>query len=116
VWLPSPEDLAVYDGRLTAEWFRAESDGRETVAKVTSAQYDAATASATVHTLFDAWPSHGGPLRRTTRRDDLHFVSESEVRALVRGAGLTVETVAGDHAMTDFGPGSERVVLVCALL
>lgn len=116
VWLPTPEDLVVYDGRLVADWIRHDADSEEDVAKITASRHDPATATAVVDTVFDAWPAGGGPVRRTARRDALHFLSATELRTLVEAAGLTVETAGGDYEMTEFGPGSERIVLVCALL
>ena len=116
VWLPTPEDLVGYDGRVTLEWVRDDADRDESVAKVSAARYDPPNAAAIVDSLFDSWPNAGGAITRTARRDTLHFVSAAELRILAEGAGMRVETVGGDHAMSDFGQGSERVVLVCALL
>lgn len=116
VWLPGPEDLALYDGRLTLDWLRDDPETAERVAKQTAARYDPATARAVVTSLFDAWPEAGGAPRRVAREDELHFLGAAELTALAGQAGLAIETIAGDHGMAEFGPGSERVVLVCGLL
>ena len=116
VWLPAAEDLALYDGRLTLDWLRDDPETGERVAKQTAARYDAATATAIVTTLYDAWPAEGGAPRRVTRENELHFLGATELVALAGQAGLAIETLAGDYAMAEFGPGSERVVLVCGLL
>lgn len=116
VWLPSPDDLAIYDNRLTLDWVRRDPETGEQVAKLTSARYDTATATAELTTLFDAWPLAGGPVTRVARHDTLSLVGADELLDLAAHAGLAVDTVAGDHEMTAFGPGSDRIVLICSLL
>lgn len=116
VWLPAAEDLAIYDGRVLLDWIRDDPENGERVAKLSAARYDPATATAIVSTIFDAWPVATGTPRRVTREDELHFIAASELVALAAQAGLAVETLAGDYAMTEFGPGSERAVLVGSLL
>ena len=111
VWLPTPDDLAIYDGRTVLEWVRHDESGGW-VAKTTSARHEPATQRAEVTTFFDAW-SNGEPPRRVMRQDRIAFVGANELVALVERAGLTVETMAGDYELGTFDPGSERVVLVC---
>jgi SAM-dependent methyltransferase len=116
VWLPSPDDLAIYDSRITLDWMRHDPQTGQRVAKLTSARYDAATATAELTTFFDAWPIAGGPVTRVARHDSLSLIGATELLDLAAHAGLAVETVAGDHELTAFGPGSDRIVLVCGLL
>ncbi len=116
VWLPAASDLALYDGRLQLEWQRDDPETGERVAKVASAQHDAATATVTLSQSFDAWPPDGGPLRRTSRVDVLRLVGVDELVGLATAAGLEVERLAGDHQMTAFGPGAERTVLLARLV
>lgn len=115
-WLPRPEDLIAYDGRVELAWLRADEETGELVAKLWTADYDAATQVATLTAFFDAWPAGGGSLRRTSRRDRLHLLPASELVALAEQAGLRAERLAGDYSMTTFGPGSERAVLIGSLL
>jgi len=115
VWLPGVEDLAGYDGRLGLEWVRAERDGRRT-AKSASARYDPATASVELTTWFDSWPAHGGPLERIERQDRLRLVGADELVELAEGAGLRPEQLGGDHGLSPFGPGAERLVLLGRLV
>ncbi len=84
--------------------------------KSASALHDAATATVTLTQLFDAWPPHGGALRRVARTDTLRLIGADELVALASAAGLAVERLAGDHQMGDFGPGAERTVLVARLV
>ncbi|MDQ3938869.1 MAG: class I SAM-dependent methyltransferase [Chloroflexota bacterium] len=116
VWLPSPDDLALYDGRLTLEWTRTDPQSGETVAKLVAARHDAAAEMATVETFFDVWPQVAGPLRRVARVDQLSFIGSHELLTLVEEAGLRPDVVAGDYSLGTFGPGSERMVLICGLL
>jgi SAM-dependent methyltransferase len=111
VWLPTPDDLGLYDGRSMLEWVRADESGVH-VAKTTSARYDGATQRAEVTAFFDTW-ADGQPPRRVMRRDAISFIGASELVALTASAGLDVETMAGDHALGPFDGQSERVVLVC---
>ena len=112
VWLPSPDDLALYDGRLVLDWVRRDETTGEWVAKSSSARYEAASGTAWVTTLFDAWRADAGDVKRTMRRDEVAFMGASELMDLARQVGLEAETVAGDYAMTPFSGASERIVLV----
>lgn len=116
VWLPRPEDLAAYDGRVELAWLRTDAETGELVAKLWTADYDAATQVATLTAFFDAFPAGGGSLRRTSRRERLHLLPASELLALAEAAGLRPVQLAGDYSMAPFGPGSERVVLIGSLL
>lgn len=116
VALPTPADLAAYDGSLELAWQHHDDETGDDVAKLWSAEYDPIGAVATVTTFFDSWPATGGALRRIGRTDRLYLLSVNELLGLVEAAGLRPVEVAGDYAMTPLGPGSERVVLVCALL
>ncbi|MGH2467978.1 MAG: class I SAM-dependent methyltransferase [Candidatus Limnocylindrales bacterium] len=112
VWLPDADELAGYDGRLALEWERADGETGERVAKLASARYDPATMVVELTTWFDAWPSAGGALRRTARTDRLRLVSATELVRMFGAAGLEVETLAGDYALTPFGPGADRAVVI----
>ena len=115
VWLPTPEDLVLYDGRLVLDWVRDDAETGEHVAKTTSARYQPAARRAQVTSFFDAWHD-GEPARRTVRHDSISFVSAEELQALAHAAGLKVEQVGGDYEMGDFAPDSDRVVMVCRSL
>jgi SAM-dependent methyltransferase len=114
--LPGPAELAGWDGSLGLAWQRTDPETGDTVAKLWSADYDHVDGVATVTTYFDAWPSQGGSIRRVARRDELHLLTASELRALVGQAGLRVEQAGGDYALGPLDAGSERAVLVCSLL
>jgi len=112
VWLPTPDDLALYDGRSVLDWVRRDEELDEWVSKSTSAIYYSASNSADVTAFFDAWRD-GGPARRTMRRDRIAFVTVGELTALVASVGLVVDTIAGDYDINPLRDHSDRIVLVC---
>jgi SAM-dependent methyltransferase len=116
VWLPGPEDLSLYDGRLLLEWQRGDPESGDQVTKLASARFDPATATVTLTQLFDASPWGGGPVSRVSRTDRLRLVGANELVRMAADAGLEVEALAGDHQMTPFGPGEERAILLGRLV
>lgn len=114
VWLPAPEDLVLYDGRLVNDWVRENPETGNQVAKMTSARYSPATGTATLDTFFDEWQQTETP-QRTHRRDELNFVTAGELLALVERSGLEAQIVAGDYDMTQLTTHSDRLVLVARL-
>ncbi len=116
IWLPGPEDLALYDGRLLLEWLREDPVTGDRVAKLASARYDSATATVTLTQLFDAAASDGGSLHRVSRTDRLRLIGVHELLTMTRDAGLVPEGLAGDHQMSPFGSGDERAIVVARLV
>ena len=111
VWLPDADDLARYDGRQILEWARPEPTTGAIVTKTGSAQYDAATGTIALTTIFEEGPQ-GAAAVRWVRRDRLRLVSADELTGFAEAAGLRVETLAGSYDLEAHGPGSERAVLV----
>jgi SAM-dependent methyltransferase len=111
VWLPSPDDLALYDGRAVLDWVRRDRETDEWVAKTSSARYNSATQTATVTTFFDVWRPDA-TLRRTMRVDGIRFIAVSELALLAECAGLAVDVLAQDYQMTPLSDDGERLVLV----
>ena len=111
VWLPTADDLSLYDGRETLDWVRTDTESSTRVAKTTQATYDQTTRTAHVVTTFDE-AREGAPEVMTTREDRICFVGADELVALAAGAGLELVTLAGDYAMTRLSDASERVVLI----
>jgi SAM-dependent methyltransferase len=110
-WLPDAEDLARFDGRLMLEWTRQDPDDGAVVTKSASAQHDAASATVSLTTVFEA-SRQGEDVRRWVRRDRLRLVSADELAGFASDAGLQVELVAGGYDLAPLDAGSERVVLV----
>ena len=112
-WLPAPDDLALYDGRLVLDWVRQDAENKRIVSKTTAARYDSGARIAHITSFFDAWRDDEAPTR-TAREDTITFVSKDELERFATDARLVVNTVAGDYEMGHFGIGSDRLVMVCS--
>ena len=117
IWLPSPDDLALYDGRLILDWVRPDEQTGEIVTKTTSARYSAAARTAEITSFFDAWRAgdegRGATPGRVMRRDRISFLTATELVRLAEDAGLVPETLAGDYEMGPLADDSDRLVLIC---
>jgi SAM-dependent methyltransferase len=111
VWLPTRDDLELYDGRQMLDWIRTDPQTNERVAKTTIAQYDTATGTATLSTTFDVGRDDA-PSRSTSRTDAISFIGAAELLELARSAGLAPEEVLGDYARAPWSEASERIVLI----
>ena len=111
VWLPTPEDLVLYDARLVLDWVRDDEATGEHVAKTTSARYQPAARRAEITSFFDAWRDTEAP-RRTMRTDLINFLSADELVSLAEAAGLKLDQLSGEYEMGDFAADSDRVVMV----
>lgn len=115
VWLPTPGDLALYDGRQVLDWVRTDTATGERVAKTTTASHAPASRTATLITTFDASgldASGDEPARRVMREDRISFIGANDLLALAAAAGLVPETIGGDYDMTPLSDDSERIVLL----
>lgn len=110
-WLPLPEDLIRFDGRLGLEWIRRDPDSGLDVMKTSAAWYDSATRAVTLTTVFEE-SRPGGPAARWIREDELHLVSASDLRMYAEDAGLEVDVMAGGYDLDPIALGAERAVLV----
>jgi SAM-dependent methyltransferase len=113
VWLPVPDDLALYDGRIVLDWVRRDEELDEWVAKMTAASYAPASGTAMITSFFDAWRDAEAP-RRTHRADEVKFVGWSELLSMLDRAGLEAQITAGDYELTGIEPDSDRLVVVCS--
>ncbi len=110
-WQPSPTDLVAFDGRLSLEWLRTDSQTGRQVTKTVAAWFDPATRLVTLMTIFDEGVQ-GQPPVRWTRTDALRLVTVDELARFATDAGLEIEQLAGDHDLGPLEAGSDRVVLV----
>ena len=111
VWLPEPDDLARFDGRMIFEYERIDPATGHEVTKVASARYDPTTAVVDLTTIFEEGPP-GGSVVRWIRRDALRLVGPDELATMAADAGLEIELIAGDYDMEPIRPGSERAILI----
>src|SRR4051794_5977440 len=90
VWLPAPDDLALYDGRIVLDWVKDDHESGRHVAKQTSARYQSGRRTAHVTSFFDEWRDGQTPAR-TMREDAISFVSIDDLMRFAADAGLAVE-------------------------
>jgi SAM-dependent methyltransferase len=110
-WLPAPEDLVRFDGRLSLEWLRTDPETGREVMKLAAAWYDGANRLVTLVTIFDEAAPGESPIR-WTRSDAMRLLAADELIAHAEDAGLVVEQVAGDYDLSPIGPGADRAILV----
>jgi SAM-dependent methyltransferase len=111
VWLPDGDDLARFDGRLTLEYDRLDPDTGRRVTKSAAAQHDASSAIVTLTSIYEEG-ADGAAAVRWVRRDTLRLISADELADFATGAGLEVETLAGDYDLGPLGGGTDRAILV----
>jgi SAM-dependent methyltransferase len=111
VWLPEPDDLARFDGRMIFEYERREPETGHAVTKIDSARFDPTTAVVDLTCIYEEGPAGGSPIR-WIRHDALRLVGADELRAMAEDAGLVVDEVGGTYDLDPIGPGSERAILI----
>jgi SAM-dependent methyltransferase len=111
VWLPEPDDLARFDGRMIFEYERREPETGHAVTKVAAARFDPTTAVVDLTAIYEEGPA-GGTTIRWIRHDALRLVGADELRSMAEDAGLIVDEVGGDYDLTAIGPGSERAIVI----
>jgi SAM-dependent methyltransferase len=111
VWLPDPDDLARFDGRMVFEYERTDPETGNEVTKVAAARYDAASAVVELTSDFEEGRP-GEPAIRWIRRDALRLVGADEMRSMAEDAGLIVEEIGGDYGLEPLGAGGDRAIVV----
>ena len=111
VWLPTKDDLELYDGRQVLDWIRTDPDTNERIAKTTVARYDAATGTAQLSTTFDI-AGDTGQSRSISRTDTITFITKDDLLVAAKRVGLEPVSVLGDYTGTAWSEASERVVLI----
>ena len=111
LWLPSAEELAHYDGRLTLEYVRTDPKSGLIVTKSAAAQYEPATGHVNLTAIYDEG-EQGGAVRRWLREDRLTLLNAGDLRSIAESAGLVVEVVAGDYDLNAVSAHAERAILV----
>lgn len=111
IWLPDPDDLARFDGRMILEYARHDPETDHDVTKIAAARHDAATAVVELTSVYEEAGPGESPVR-WIRRDALRLVGADELVAMAEDAGLRVEQIGGDYGLEPIGPGSDRAILV----
>jgi SAM-dependent methyltransferase len=110
-WLPVPQDLTAFDGRLSLDWLRTDPETGLDVTKSSAAWFDPTSRLVTLTTIFEEGMPGEQPVR-WTRSDALRLISADELIDYATEAGLQVERMAGDHELNPMAPGSDRAVLL----
>jgi SAM-dependent methyltransferase len=111
VWLPSADELARYDGRLSLEYVRTDPSSGLVVTKMAAAEHEPATGNVRLTVIYDE-SEPGGTPKRWVREDRLRLLSAGELSAMALAAGLEVELMAGDYDLNPLGTHDERAILV----
>ncbi len=111
VWLPSAEELARYDGRVSLEYVRTDPETGLIVTKTAAAQFEPATGDVHLTVVYEEG-EQGGTTRRWLREDRLKLLNADDLRSLAESAGLVVEVVAGDYDLNAVSAHDERAILV----
>ncbi|HEX7491335.1 MAG TPA: class I SAM-dependent methyltransferase [Candidatus Limnocylindrales bacterium] len=111
VWLPSADELARYDGRLSLEYVRTDPDSGAQVVKTAAVQHEPATGHVNLTVIYDEGEPGEAP-RRWVREDRLRLLNADDLRSLAESAGLDIEVVAGDYDLNPVGPHDERAILI----
>jgi SAM-dependent methyltransferase len=111
VWLPSADELARYDGRLSLEYVRDDPDSGATIVKTASVQHEPATGHVNLTVIYEEGAQGEAPVR-WVREDRLRLLNADDLRSMAESAGLDVEIVAGDYDLNPVGPHDERAILI----
>ncbi|MGD0861609.1 MAG: class I SAM-dependent methyltransferase [Candidatus Limnocylindrales bacterium] len=111
VWLPSADELARYDGRMSLEYVRPDPDTDLTVVKSTSAEHEPTHGRVELTAIYEEG-TQGSPPRRWIRHDRLRLLGAEELSSMAEDAGLVVEVLAGSYELDPIVNHDERVILV----
>jgi SAM-dependent methyltransferase len=110
-WIPSADELARYDGRMSLEYVRTDPETGRKVTKVAAVQYEPVYGKIDLTTIYDEG-EQGEPPRRWIREDRLRLLNAEDLRLLAESADLEVEVLAGDYDLNPVCAHDERAILV----
>jgi SAM-dependent methyltransferase len=110
-WVPSADELARYDGRMSLEYARTDPETGLLVTKMSAAQHEPATGHIQLTTIYGEG-EQGEPARRWIREDRLRLLNVEDLRLLAESAELDVEVLAGDYDLNPVCAHDERIILV----
>ena len=111
VWLPSGQELAGYDGRLSLEYVRRDPETGNEIVKLAAAQHEPATGRVELSVVYHEIDAAGAS-RTWTRVDRLRLLNAGDLAFLAEAAGLEVEIVAASYDLDEIGPQDERAILI----
>jgi SAM-dependent methyltransferase len=110
-WIPSADELARYDGRMSLEYVRTDPETGRKVTKVAAVQYEPVYGQIDLTTIYDEG-EQGEPPSRWIREDRLRLLNAEDLRLLAESADLEVEVLAGDYDLNPVCAHDERAILV----
>ena len=110
-WVPSADELARYDGRMSLEYVRTDPETGLLITKLSAAQHEPATGHVQLTTIY-VEGEQGEPARRWIREDRLRLLNVDDLRLLAESAELDVEVLAGDYDLDPLCAHDERIILV----
>jgi SAM-dependent methyltransferase len=111
VWIPSADELARYDGRMSLEYVRTDPETGLLVTKVAAVQYEPVSGHMDLTTIYDEG-KQGEPAQRWVREDRLRLLNAEDLRLLAESADLEVEVLAGDYDLNPVSAHDERAILI----
>lgn len=111
VWIPSADELARYDGRMSLEYVRTDPETGLLVTKMAAVQYEPVSGQIDLTTIYDEG-EQGEPPRRWVREDRLRLLNAEDLRLLAESADLEVEVLAGDYDLNPVSAHDERAILI----
>jgi SAM-dependent methyltransferase len=111
VWIPSADELARYDGRMSLEYVRTDPETGLLVTKMAAVQYEPVSGQIDLTTIYDEG-EQGEPPCRWVREDRLRLLNAEDLRVLAESVNLEVEVLAGDYDLNPVGAHDERAILV----
>ena len=88
-WIPSADELARYDGRMSLEYVRTDPETGRKVTKVAAVQYEPVYGQIDLTTIYDEG-EQGEPPSRWIREDRLRLLNAEDLRLLAESADLEV--------------------------
>ncbi len=110
-WLPSADELARYDGRLSLEYVRPDPDTGRVVTKSASAQFEPTHNHVELTAIYEE-AVQGGAVSRWIRQDSMRLLGPEELVDMAEAAGLKVEVLAGTYDLEPIVNHDERAILV----
>jgi SAM-dependent methyltransferase len=111
VWIPSADELARYDGRMSLEYVRTDPEAGLLVTKMAAVQYEPVSGQIDLTTIYDEG-EQGEPPRRWVREDRLRLLNAEDLRLLAESADMEVEVLAGDYDLNPVSAHDERAILI----
>jgi hypothetical protein len=111
VWIPTADELARYDGRMSLEYVRTDPETGLLVTKTAAVQYEPVSGQIDLTTIYNEG-EQGEPPRRWVREDRLRLLNAEDLRLLAESADLEVEVLAGDYDLNPVSAHDERAILI----